>query len=70
MSADRSQQSRAKPRPRETIPGTTAFKSPMGKESSLVNLYRNITQENESQAKNVLMFVIRDEEKSNVHGPN
>jgi len=37
-------------------------KKPLSDENALVNLYRDITRENESQARSVFMFVERDNE--------
>ncbi len=51
-------------------PGGIAIKRPLREESELVKLYRNITQEDESQARNVLMFVMGDEEKDEAGRPD
>ena len=50
--------------PRGASAGDVAVKSPLSEESTLVKLYQTITQENESQARNVLMFVVRDDEEA------
>jgi len=70
MSTDQPRQSGTNQTPQEAIPDDVAIKSPLSEESRLVNLYRNITQENESQARNVLMFVVRDDEEGNARRPN
>ena len=70
MSADRPTQSGTNQAPEEAFPGNVATKNSLSDESALVNLYRDITQENESQARNVLMFVVRDDEEANVRRPN
>jgi hypothetical protein len=38
-------------------------------ERALVNLYRELTGENESQARSAFMFVICDNEESSAHPP-
>jgi hypothetical protein len=70
MSADQPGQSGTNQAPKEAFPGNGSIKNPLSEESYLVNLYRNITQENESQARNVLMFVVGDDEETNPHRPN
>lgn len=70
MSTEQPGQSATNLTPQAVIPGGAAIKSPQSEESTLVNLYRNITQESESQARNVLMFVVRDDEETNARGPN
>lgn len=70
MSADHPRQFGTNPTPPEASPGNVDIKNPLTEESALVNLYRNITQETESQARNVLMFVVRDDEEANAHQPN
>lgn len=70
MSTEQPRQSGTNPTLQGAIPGDVAIKSPLSDESTLVNLYRNITQENESQARNVLMFVVRDDEEANARRPN
>ena len=56
---DRPMQSRTDQRLLESLPGKIA--NSVSEEPTLINLYRNITKENESQARNVLMFVVRDD---------
>jgi hypothetical protein len=70
MSADQPRQSGTKQTPQDAFPGHVALKNPLREESELVNLYRHITQASESQAKNVLMFVIHDKENSGAGPPN
>jgi hypothetical protein len=70
MSADRPTQSGTNQAPQKALPGDVATKKSLNDESALVNLYRDITQENESQARNVLMFVIDDDEEANTRRPN
>jgi hypothetical protein len=61
MSADQPSQSGTNQTPQEAFPGNVAIKNPLSEELALINLYRNITQENESRARNVLMFIVRDD---------
>ena len=70
MSADRPTQSGTNQVPQEATPGNGASKNSRSDESALIDLYRDITQEDESQARNVLMFVIHDDEEANARGPN
>jgi len=70
MSADQPRQSGTNPTPPEASPGDVDIKNPLSEESALISLYRTITQENESQARNVLMFVVRDVEEASARRPN
>lgn len=70
MSTNQSSQSGTNQTPQEAFPGNVAIKNPLSEEAALVNLYRNITQANESQARNVLMFVVREDEEANARRPN
>lgn len=63
MSPDQPKQSGTARAPRDGSPGNGAITNPLREEPELVDLYRSITQENESQARNVLMFVVGDDEK-------
>lgn len=54
----------------KALPDGIAIKRPLREESELVKLYRNITQEDESRARNVLMFVMGDEEKDEAGRPD
>lgn len=69
MSADQPRQSETNQKHQEALPGNVPIKNALSEESALINLYRNITQEDESQARNVLMFVVRDDEEANAR-PN
>jgi hypothetical protein len=70
MSTDQPRQSGTNQTPQEASSGNVDIKNPLSEESALVSLYRNITQETESQARNVLMFVVRDDEEANARQPN
>ena len=64
MSADQLKQTKNNQKPQPVLPGNGAVKNPLSDESALLHLYRDITQENESQARSVFMFVARDHEDS------
>lgn len=70
MSADQLKQAGNNQTARETFPVNLPLPDPPDGEPDLVNLYRQITQENESQARNVLMFVVPDEEERSPRPPN
>jgi hypothetical protein len=70
MSTDQPGQSGTNQTPQEASSGNVDSKNPLSEESALVNLYRNITQETESQARNVLMFVAPDEQEADARRPN
>ena len=70
MSTDQPRQSGTNQTPQEASRGNVDIENPLSEESALVSLYRNITQETESQARNVLMFVVRDDEEANARQPN
>jgi hypothetical protein len=60
MSANQLKQSEPIQPPTQARPGNGAWD-----ESALIDLYRNITQENELQARSVFMFVVRANEEPN-----
>ena len=66
MSANQLRQIETTQTPQQAPPGNGVVKNALSDESALVNLYQNITQENESQARSVFMFVVRDNEDSTV----
>ena len=64
MSANQLRQIETNQTPQQAPPGNDAVKNALSDESALVDLYQNITQENESQARSVFMFVVHDNEDS------
>ena len=64
MSTDRLKGSGATQAAQQALPGNATLKNQKTDESALVNLYMEITQETEAQARSVFMFVISDNEES------
>jgi hypothetical protein len=60
MNSDRPNQTSVNGVPQQTLPGTGAPGDLQNHEPALVKLYEELTGENESQARNTFMFVIRD----------
>jgi len=63
MSSDRPNSTSVNGAPPQTLPGNGALTDLQNREPALVNLYEELTGEDESQARNTFMFVIGDKQE-------
>lgn len=63
MNSDRPNSTNVNGAPQQTLPGNGAPTDLQNREPALVNLYEELTGEDESQARNTFMFVISDNEE-------
>ena len=70
MSANQPQETGTSQTSPQALPGNAPGNNPQNHEHTLVNLYKEITQEDESQARSTFMFVTRETEESSPTTPN
>jgi hypothetical protein len=66
MSANPLKETGANQTPQQALPGNGTLKNRRSDESAFVNLYSELTEQDESQARSTFMFVICDNEESNL----
>ena len=67
MISDELKQTGVNRTPQQEFPGNGTLKDLQNDERALVNLYIELTGEDESQARSTFMFVIRDNEELTLH---
>ena len=63
MNAEQPKERRTNQTPQKVPDGTSAHANSQDKEPTLVNLYRELTGKDESQARSTFMHVVRDDEE-------
>ena len=67
MNSDRQKETSVNGTPHRALRGNGTLTDLQNREPALVNLYEELTGEDESQARNTFMFVIGDNEEFNNH---